>query len=124
MPCTFGQGLLYILWSCDHHTCTGSDIMMSRQDTDVTSYTTLSPTHHKVHQQLTKVLVVENTRNHAGTCPGDARCHTPHLFGSALTTGAFNRFIKPPFIQTKQVLKYIKIDLSCVQASWNVPALA
>ena len=71
MPCAFVQGLLYVLWSCDHHTCTGSDVMMSQQDTDITSHTTSSPT----RRQLMKVLAAENTRNHAGTCPGDVRCH-------------------------------------------------
>ena len=44
MPCTFVQGLLYILQSHDHHTCAGSDIMTSRQDTYVTSRMTSSPT--------------------------------------------------------------------------------
>ena len=29
----------------------------------------------KARWQITKVLAAENTHNHAGTCPGDARCH-------------------------------------------------
>ena len=71
MPCAFVQGLLYVLWSCDHHTCTGSDVMTSQQDTNITSHTTSSLT----RWQLTKVLAAENTRNHVGMCPGDVRCH-------------------------------------------------
>ena len=52
MPCALVQGLLYILWSCDHCTCAGSHVMTSQQDTDIMSHTMLSPTHHKVCQGL------------------------------------------------------------------------
>ena len=51
-----------------------------------------------------KFLAAENTHNHAGTCPGDTQHHTlPHLFGSALVTGAFNHFIEPLLYKTMQV---------------------
>ena len=71
----------------------------------------------EVRLQLMKVLVVENTHNHVGMCPGDAWCHTPHLFGSALMTGAFNHFIElhlPFYTNNVSIEIHKKIDLSFV----------
>ena len=63
-----------------------------------------------------KVLAAENTPNHAGTCPSDARCHIPPTYLGAPSQPEPSTTLLnfPPFYTNNTSIKIHKINLSCM----------